>query len=729
MPVQGQISENSRRIAKNTLLLYFRMFVLMLIGLFTSRIVLKALGVNDFGIYNAVGDVVIGFTFITGALSAAIVRYMAAGLGEGNPEKQKKIFSASIIIQLAFSVLIIILVATVGTWLLHHKMQIPEGRMGAAETVLVFSAVVLMLNMMSVPYNATIIAHERMGVFAVISIVEGVLKLSVALLLLYGFKDNLIAYSLMMAATALIVRMSYGIYCRRCFAEARGMVAFDKSLIKEIAGFAGWSFFGSSAFVFNTRFVNILVNVFFGVAVNAARGVASQVEGVLKNFVSNFLTALNPQITKSWASGDKEYCFELVRKGSKYTFWMLLLMFIPIAIWAEPLLRLWLGNVPEHAALFTRLVLLCLIVDMAGNTLVTLIQATGNVKRYYIITGTTSFLCLPLTWLAFRLGAGAEWAYLCFICVYLVVFTLRLYVINKQTGFPVGRYLRSFFGITPGERAFVFRKVSRFLPDRIFLREKFRIVFGFKPDFNNPSTFNEFLQAQKLTDRNPLYRTLVDKADVKAYVSEKIGADYVIPTFGIWDSVEEIDWDALPESFVLKCTHDSGSAILCSDKSLLDKDAACESLKKTLSREFYSRDREWAYKGLKPRIIAEKYLGPDLADYKFFCSQGSVRFLYVATDRSSRTEETKFDFFDPEYYHLDVRNGHPNSVVPPKKPICFEQMKQLACRLSEGMPQVRIDFYEIDGKIYFGEFTFYHMGGFVPFEPQGWDYTFREWIR
>lgn len=705
------------------------MFVLMLIGLFTSRIVLKALGVDDFGIYNAVGDVVIGFTFITSALSAAIVRYMAAGLGEGNIERQKKIFSASIIIQLAFSVLLVVLVATVGAWFLHQKMQIPDGRMGAAEMVLIFSTVVLVLNLMSVPYNATIIAHERMGVFAVISIVEGVLKLSVALLLLYGFKDNLVAYSVMMAVTALIVRMCYGIYCRRSFEEARGIVSFDKTLVREMSGFAGWNFFGTGTYVFNTRFVNLLVNIFFGVAVNAARGVASQVEGMFKNFVTNFLTAINPQITKNWASGDREYCFELVRKGSKYTFWMLLLMFIPVAIWAEPLLRLWLGNVPEHAPLFTRLVLVCLMVDLVGNTLVTLVQATGDVKRYYLIAGTTSLLCLPLMWLAFKLGAGAEWAYLCFIGIYLIVFIERLIIVNRQIGFPVGRYFRSFFSITSGEREFIFRKISGYLPDRIFLKEKFRIVFGRAPHFDDPSTFNEFLQTQKLTDHNPLYHKLVDKADVKAYVSEKVGDEFVIPTYGVWDSVEDIGWDALPQSFVIKCTHDSGSAVLCKDKALLDRTDACARLNKALSSEFYSRDREWAYKGFKPRVIAEKYLGPALVDYKFFCSNGSVRFLYVATDRSSRTEDTKFDFFDPEYNHLDVRNGHPNASVPPAKPECFEQMKKLASVLSEGMPQVRIDFYEVDGRVYFGEFTFYHMGGFVPFEPEGWDYTFREWIR
>lgn len=431
------------------------MFVLMLIGLFTSRLVLKALGVDDYGVYNAVGDVVLGFTFLTAALSAAIVRYMAAGLGEGDPVRQKKIFSASILIQGLLSLLLIVLVLTVGMWFLHNRMRIPDGSMHSAEIVLVFSLMVLVLNLMSVPYNATILAHEKMGVFAVISIVEGALKLAVALLLYFFFTKKLEAYATMMALAAVIVRLSYQYYCVHTFEESRGLASFDRSLVKEMAGFAGWSFFGSSANVINTRCVNLVVNVFFGVAVNAARGVATQVEGIFKSFVSNFLTALNPQITKSWTSGDSEYCFELVRKGAKYTFWILLLMFVPVAIWAGPLLKLWLGTVPEHAPLFTRLVLLCLMVDMVSNTLVTLVQATGKVRRYYLLTGLTSYLCLPLVWLSFKLGAGPEWAYICFIAIYLVVFALKLAVVHKQTGFPVGRYFRGFFTVTSGEIAFI----------------------------------------------------------------------------------------------------------------------------------------------------------------------------------------------------------------------------------------------------------------------------------
>ena len=728
MTQTGSISENSRRIAKNTVLLYFRMLLLMVIGLYASRVVLRVLGIDDFGVYNAVGDVVTGFTFITASLSAAITRYMASGLGGGDAGRMKRVFSTSVLVQLAFAVLMIILVETVGNALLHTRMDIPEGRMGAAGWVLQCSLGVLVLNLLSVPYNATIIAHEKMGAFAAISFLEGCLQLGVALLLSLSGADKLVTYAVLMLAVALVVRLSYGLYCRRHFEESRGRLVFDPSLLKEMTSFAGWNFFGSSAYVFNTRVVNVVVNIFFGVAMNAARAVALKVEGTLKQFVSNFLTALNPQITKSWASGDREYCFELVRKGAKYTFWMLLLMFIPVFIWTRPLLVFWLGadRVQDITPLFTRLALVALMVDMVGNTLVTLVQATGEVRRYYLVTGLVSYLCLPLVWLSFRLGAPVHWAYICFIAVYLVVFVLRLILVHDQTGFPVGRFLRGFFTITKGEREFVFRKVSKFLPDSLFLRWKYRLIFGRRPDLSHPKRFTEQMLYLKLNDRRPEYHDMADKIAVKKIVTEKIGGEHVIPTLGVWDRVEDISWDSLPEDFVIKCSHDSGSTVVCHPG--YDREAVKASLSKAMGTDFYRRDREWTYKGLRPRIIAEEFIGESPVDYKFFCFDGRPEFMFTATGRGSG-EEVRFDFFDMEWNHLDVRNGHPNASEIPAKPECFEQMKELAARLSEGIPHVRIDFYEVGGKVLFGEYTFYHFGGFVPFEPDSFDMQFGKYLK
>lgn len=461
MAASGEISENSRRIARNSLLLYFRMFVLMGIGLFTSRIVLKNLGIDDYGIYNAVGGVVTLFTFLTTSMSSAVSRYLSHALGREDKEHLKRIFSTSLIILIALCVLIAILVEIVGMWLLNTKMNIPPDRMDAARIVLHCSLGVLVLGMLAVPYNSTIVAHEKMSAFAVISIMEGILKLTVAILLSVSAFDKLVTYAVLMLAVALIVRLCYGLYCRFNFEESRGKLVFDRGLTREMAGYAGWNFFGASAYVFNTQGVNIVVNMFFGVAVNAARGVATQVEGIFRQFSANILTAITPQITKSWAADNKEFSFELVRKGAKYTFWLLFILFLPLLIWTEPLLTLWLGKFPPYAETFTRLAIICVIIEMTGNTMLTLVQATGDVKKYYLITGLTSYLCVPAVWICFKAGLGPQWAYLCYLSITVIVFVMRMIIANRQTGFPIGRFLRSFFTITPGERALVSNKIKQ----------------------------------------------------------------------------------------------------------------------------------------------------------------------------------------------------------------------------------------------------------------------------
>lgn len=271
----------------------------------------------------------------------------------------------------------------------------------------------------------------------------------------------------------------------------------------------------------------------------------------------------------------------------------------------------------------------------------------------------------------------------------------------------------------------------RWVSDKAYVKLQFRAQLGYWPNLKDPKTYNEKLQWLKLYDRRPEYAAMADKAAVKAFVAERIGEAYVIPTLGVWDRFEDIAFDALPEKFVLKCTHDSGGIVICRDKATFDKVAACQKLKKSLGRSYYWYGREWPYKNIKPRIIAEPYVEDsktrDLPDYKFFCFDGKAKAMFVATDRQS-AQETKFDFFDMDYRHLPLHNGHPNADRPPEKPAAFETMRCLAEQLSQGIPHVRVDFYQADGKIYFGELTFFHWSGFVPFEPAQWDETFGSWI-
>lgn len=278
-----------------------------------------------------------------------------------------------------------------------------------------------------------------------------------------------------------------------------------------------------------------------------------------------------------------------------------------------------------------------------------------------------------------------------------------------------------------------YRGMLTWMPDDVYLKIIYRIRMGKKLNLNNPKSFSEKLQWLKLYDRNKLYTKLVDKYEVKNYVASIIGEQYVIKNLGVWEKFEDIDFDRFPKQFVLKCTHDSGGIVIVKDKAALDINKAREILQKSQGHNYYHVNREWPYKNVKPRIIAEEYMEDsktgELRDYKFFAFDGVVKAMFIAKDRSSETEETKFDFFDDKYNHLPFINGHPNADEIPEKPLCFDEMKKLAEKLSKGIPHVRVDFYEVNGRVYFGEMTFYHWSGMVPFNPQEWDEIFGSWIR
>ena len=275
--------------------------------------------------------------------------------------------------------------------------------------------------------------------------------------------------------------------------------------------------------------------------------------------------------------------------------------------------------------------------------------------------------------------------------------------------------------------------LTKILSDKCYLKMAFKANLGKKLNLKQPKTFNEKLQWLKLYKRNQEYTTYVDKYKVREYIAEKLGEEYLIPLLGVWDNPDDIDFDALPDQFVLKCNHNSGTGMcICTDKSKLNITKVKKELKKGLKENYYLRGREWPYKNVPRKIIAEKYMvdesGYELKDYKFFCFDGEVKALFIASDRGNPNEETKFDFYDEKFNHLPFVNGHPNANRTIKCPESFEEMKRLASVLSKGMPHARIDFYDINGKIYFGEITFFHWSGLVPFEPEEWDYTFGSWM-
>lgn len=441
--MSNQTSDNNKRIAKNTLLLYVRMLFTMAVSLFTSRVILNTLGVEDYGINNVVGGIVTMFSVLSGSLSSSISRFITFELGKGNIERLKTIFSTGVNIQLGMSVLIIIIAEAVGIWFLNTKMNIPTDRMVAANWVFQCAILTFVLNLLSVPYNAAIIAHEKMSAFAYISVVEVSLKLIIVYMLMISPFDRLETYAVLLLLVGAVIRFIYGYYCKRHFEECTYHFVFDKPVLKEMIGFAGWNFLGNGAYMLNTQGVNILMNLYFGVAVNAARGIATQVDAALKQFVNNFTTAVNPQITKSYAQGDLDYMHKLVCRSAKFSAFLMMFFAVPIILETNTILTIWLKTVPDYAVIFLQWIIISSFMDtVLANSLVTSMFATGKIKRYQIIVTTVGCLVFPLSWIAFKLGFEPQVGYILYFIIYTILLFVRLYLLKDMVKLPVMMYIR-----------------------------------------------------------------------------------------------------------------------------------------------------------------------------------------------------------------------------------------------------------------------------------------------
>lgn len=434
-------SQNNKRIAKNTLLLYLRMLFMMAVSLYTSRVVLHTLGIEDFGIYNVVGGVVAMFSVISGSLSAAISRFITYELGKGDKDKLIRIFSSSVTIQLGLGFIILILAEVVGMWFLNTQMTIPTNRIYATNWVFQLSILTFIINLISVPYNAAIIAHEKMSAFAYISILEVVAKLIIVYMLLWSPLDKLIFYAILMAAVALIIRFVYGYYCKQHFEECTYRFIFDKELLKKMFSFAGWNFIGAASAVLRDQGGNIVINLFCGPTVNAARGIAYQVNSAISGFVNNFMMALNPQITKSYAAGNKEYMMTLIHQGARLSFYILLILSLPVIINAHYILTLWLKIVPNHTTLFVQLVLIFAMSESISNPLMTAMLATGNIRNYQIVVGGLQIMNLPISYILLRNGCIPETVLIVAICISQCCLVARLYMLRKMIGLSIRKYI------------------------------------------------------------------------------------------------------------------------------------------------------------------------------------------------------------------------------------------------------------------------------------------------
>jgi O-antigen/teichoic acid export membrane protein len=438
-------SANNKRIAKNTLLLYVRMLFGMLVSLYTSRVILQTLGVEDYGVYNVVGGVISMFTFLNSAMSSATSRYITFEIGKGNMEQLKKVFSTSLQIHAIIALLIVFLGETVGLWFLLNELVIPDGRMDAAMWVYQCSIVTAVVTIMSVPYNADIIAHEKMSAFAYISVLEILLKLAIVYLLVALPFDKLKVYAVLVLMVGLLIRYIYTRYCHKHFEESHYIHRIDKPLLKEMSSFAGWSFWGNLAGILYTQGLNMMLNIFFGPVVNAARGIATQIQSVVTQFVTNFQMALNPQITKTYASGELDKMHSLMFRSARFSFMLLFFLSLPILIETDYILTLWLGVVPENTAIFARIIIAISLIYTIANPCVIANQATGKIKVYQAVVGGLLLLILPISYIVLKMGAPAYSVFIVHFCVESVAQFARMYMLRNMIDLPLLSYVKNIY--------------------------------------------------------------------------------------------------------------------------------------------------------------------------------------------------------------------------------------------------------------------------------------------
>lgn len=434
-------SANNKRIAKNTLMLYIRMLLTMGVSLYTSRVILKALGVEDFGIYNVVAGVITMLSFLTGSLGGASSRFITYALGRDDEENIKNVFSSILYLHIALAILVFIIGETIGLWFVCNKLVIPEERLNAALWVYHCSILTMMVSVISVPYNSLIIAHERMSAFAYISIIEVVLKLAVVFLLLYLPFDRLSTYAVLLLIIQVIIRLSYNLYCERHFTESKVRPKKDASLVKEMLSYTSWTLASGVAVVGYTQGLNILLNLFFGPIVNAARGLSVQVQSAIMNFVSNFQTAMRPQIIKSFAVNNLDYMHMLVVMSSKYGLLLMLFLTIPIIVCIHPILRIWLDVVPTHTDSFVIIMLVAGLIEPYKVALLNAIHATGDIKKFQIYESIFLLLVLPVAYIMLKCyHISPEMVMIIYLIIQFITQIVRMLIVLPKISMSIAFY-------------------------------------------------------------------------------------------------------------------------------------------------------------------------------------------------------------------------------------------------------------------------------------------------
>ena len=433
--------DRNTRIAKNTITLYVRMVFMMIVNLIAVRVLLKELGSSDYGLYNAIGGIVLSFAFISSVLSSASQRFFSYELGKKNYVGVQKLFSTMLLAYIGLSAVIVLFSETVGEWFLLHKMSYPIEQSNAVQFVFQFSIVSFVFTILCTPYQALIISYEDMSIYAWISVVDGLLKLLTAYSLNYFTQNKVTIYALLWAIVTIITCSMYVVFCKIRYKDIRFVLGFDKCNFKNVFLYSFWTLFGSTAATFNTQGLNILLNIFFGTLANAAFAISRQIYGAFLTLSSCFFTAIRPQITKSYASGDNERMKKLYYIGTKATYILLLVIIVPFIVDIHWILETWLGKIDLYVESFTVLMVVYTFVLCLSNPITTIAHANGNVKLYHGIIDSFTLICLPISYFFFKTGSHADMGYIVSIIVFFIAHFLRLVVLKKIVGFPIKEYL------------------------------------------------------------------------------------------------------------------------------------------------------------------------------------------------------------------------------------------------------------------------------------------------
>ena len=768
--------KGANRVIVNTAAQYIRSAINICLSLVSARIILNALGVEDYGIYTLVASTVTLMSFVINALVVTTQRFLSYYSGKQNIDKLKEIFANSLVIHIVFGIGLTLLFEFAGIFLFDGFLKIEPERIAAAKTVFHIVTVSVLLSFITSPFKALLIARENIVYVSVVDVIDAILRLLIALLLISCTYDKLIVYAALLCGVSVLNLFLYVIYDIRSYKECvlprRDLI--NLVVMKEMGSFATWTIYSLFCITGRTQGVAIIINRSFGLVMNAAYGIGMQVHNSLAFLSQSVANALNPQIMKAEGTGDRQKMLRLSEVESKLCFMLLSMFVVPAIIEMPALLKFWLGNPPQYSVYFCRALLISTLLDQLTIGLGAANQAVGKIRNYSLIVNTVKFLTIPSIIVALYFFDNHLVIMTLYVLFELVCAVIRLIFLKRTAGLSVKSFVRNVFakeilplallieycmiltrfvhleyrfiltlltapvvyavliyiaGLCPDEKEVVdslFKKlkktaqkvygrfVGRFFP-RLRAASLYYAKFGVKIDWKHPRNLNEKINWLKFHGDTSQWSILADKYAVRNYVASKGYADTLVKLYGVWDKAEDIEWDSLPARFILKVNNGSGDAIICRDKARFDINEAAKKLDLALNLRFGIDSAEPHYLRISPKIIAEELLDAErqevestsLVDYKIWCINGKPECVWVVANRMPNTMQVMT--YDtqwnphPEYSLSSEHYALMDKVIPcPKN---FDYMLRIASELSSGHPQMRVDLYEVAGKVYFGELT------------------------